>query len=36
LGLRLEKFDIPAMNLVCTDINNTDNGFKSSNAHVLY
>ena len=36
LGLRLEKFNIPAMPLVCTDINNTDNGFKSSDAHDLY
>ena len=32
LGLRLQKLDIPAMNLIRMDINDTDNGFRLSDA----
>ena len=36
LGLRLQKLDIPAMNLIRMDINDTDNGFRLSDALDLY
>ena len=36
LGLRLQKLDIPAMNLIRVDINDTDNGFRLSDALDLY
>ena len=36
LGLRLQKLDIPAMNLIRKDINDTDNGFRLSDALDLY
>ena len=36
LGLRLQKLDIPAMNLIRKDINDTDNGFRLSEALDLY
>ncbi|MDC0398690.1 site-specific integrase [Alphaproteobacteria bacterium] len=36
LGLRLQKLDIPAMNLINMDINNSDDGFKLSDALDLY
>ena len=36
LGLRLQKLDIPAMNLIRMDINDTDSGFRLSDALDLY
>ena len=36
LGLRLQKLDIPAMNLIRMDINDTDDGFRLSDALDLY
>ena len=36
LGLRLQKLDIPAMNLLRMNVNNTDDGFRLSNALDLY
>ena len=36
LGLRLQKLDIPAMNLINMDTNNGDEGFKLSDALDLY
>ena len=36
LGLRLQKLDIPAINLIRKDINDTDNGFRLSAALDLY
>ncbi|MAZ99475.1 MAG: integrase, partial [Rhodospirillaceae bacterium] len=36
LGLRLQKFDIPAMNLIRMDISDVDNGFRLSDALDLY
>ena len=36
LGLRLQKLDIPAMNLINMDIDDSDDGFRLSDALDLY